>query len=247
MNNIVKQILIGSVLGDGHITKSGRFQTGSKYLEWVTFKASILKEYTSNKWYNFIEENGYSKTPYHTMRTLISSDIKKIYKMSLPQLLEELDEIGLAVWVYDDGSFHKNNLFYNLNTHSFTLQEHIQYIIPALAKFGVIAEVMKERKKDNRIFYYTYISKRRGAQIINKILKKYPIECYSYKTYKGNINDTLTYKFVKTTNIKTGKEIIHEGINIASKYIKSYTVALRKGIKLKIPIKGYLVEYYYYE
>lgn len=247
MNNIIKQILIGSALGDGHISNNGTFTTGSKYLEWITFKATILEDYLSPKWYSYLPKNGYSQTPYHRLRTLVHQDITDIKNMSLSQMLEELDEIGLAVWLYDDGSFHKTNFFYNLSTHSFTHSEHIRYIIPALSKFGVIAEVLSEEKKDGRVFYYTYVSKRRGAQIFNQILKKYPVKCYKYKTYEGNINDTLTYKFVKTTNISTGRSIIHDSLKLASRYLNTYPVKIRKHIKTNLPIRNYTVEYYYYQ
>ena len=188
LTEIKTQILIGSALGDGHFTPNGTFQTGSKHKEWVDFKANKLREYTSDNWYDFLPSQGYSDNPYHKMRTLVSDDIKWVQRMTLPYLVSNLTEVGLAVWFYDDGSLHKSNLFYNLCTHSFTYQEHIQYIIPALARFGIIAEVLKEIKKDGRVFYYTYISKRKGAEIVNKILKKYPIDCYSYKTSTVDIN-----------------------------------------------------------
>lgn len=247
MTELVEQILIGSALGDGHFTSNGSFQTGSKFKEWVDFKASILTEYLSDKWYEYLPSQGYSNTPYHKLRTLVHDDIKEIQSMSLEELLSNLTVTGLAVWLYDDGSFHKSNYFYNISTHSFTLQEHIQYILPALSKFGVVPEVLKEVKADGRTFYYTYISKRRGAEVLSRILKNHLIPCFNYKFYDGNINDTLTYKFVKTTNLKTGKHLIHEGLNTASKYIKSYPAKLKKAIELKLPINGYLISYHFYE
>lgn len=247
MTELIKQILIGSSLGDGHFTENGAFQTGSKYKEWVDFKANVLKPYLSDKWYDFLPSQGYSKTPYHKLRTLVSEDIKIIQNMKLPELLENLTEVGLAVWVYDDGSFHKTNSFYNLCTHSFTQQEHVQHIIPALAKFGIIAEALKEIKKDGRVFYYTYISKRKGAEIVNKILKKYPIECYSYKTSKVDINSTLSVKSVKTTHSLTGKEIIHENLKQASIYLKSYPAKLKEVLKSQEILNNHWVNYYCYD
>lgn len=247
MNNLIKQILIGSALGDGHFTKSRAFQTGSKYKQWVDFKGNVLKSLCSDKWYTYLAEQGYSNTPYHKLRTLVTDETKTISRMSLQELLKNMDEIGLAVWLYDDGSFHKNNLFYNLCTHSFSYKEHVKYIIPRLLDFGIIPEILHENKKDGRKFYYTYISKRRGAEVLNKLLKKYFMECYAYKTYPGNINDTLLYKFVKTTNLNTKEEIIHEGINVAARFIKSYSAALKKSMLKDSIIKGFKVEYYYYD
>lgn len=247
MNNIVKQILIGSALGDGHITKNGTFTTGSKHLSWIQYKASILTEYISDKWYRFVAENGYCKTPYHTLRTLVHSDIKQISKMSLQEKLNELDELGLAVWFYDDGSLHKHKLFYNLNTHSFTEQEHIQFILPALMGFGIKAKTLKERKQDGREFTYTYIGRRFGAQTINRVLKTYSIDCYKYKTFLGNINEGCTVRSVKTTNKKTNKTIIHSNGVLAAKYLKTFNTKFRKAIKDGTELNGHVVTYYYYE
>ncbi len=247
MNNNELQILTGSALGDGHITPNGTFTTGSKHKEWIDYKANILSKYTTDKWYNFIEKNGYNQTPYHTLRTSVNDDIRLILSMSLKEKLDTLDELGLAIWFYDDGSFHQIDMRYHLYTNSFTEEEHIRYILPALMRFGIKAGIAKDRKQDGRVFYYTTIGKKTGAQIVNKALKKVPVKCYKYKTYHGNINDTLRNKFVKTTNVNTGKIIIHDSINVTRKYLKTHQEKIKKLIILNQVFKGHLIEYYYYE
>ena len=49
MNNKIKQVLIGSMLGDGYLSQQGSFSTGCKYKEYIEFKADILKGYVTDK------------------------------------------------------------------------------------------------------------------------------------------------------------------------------------------------------
>lgn len=84
MMNEEKQILIGSILGDGHIKPNGVFSTGSKYKEWVDYKCKVLDRFKVT--YKFVKENGFAKNPYHTMCTRVHKDI-----MSLTMLLKHLN------------------------------------------------------------------------------------------------------------------------------------------------------------
>jgi len=245
MNNTVKQILIGTTLGDGHITANGKFSTGCKHKEWVDYKMSILKDYMPK--YSYLETNGFSPNPYHRFDLHVHEDTKLIGQMGVKELCDNLDELGLAVWFYDDGSLHKNNLFYNLNTHSYTQKEHDKYIIPCLNSFGIKAKTLLERKADGRIFTYTWIPKTLGAQIVNRILKQLPVECYKYKTYEGNINDTITVKPVKITYIITNTETVFENATEAAKLLDCSYGSVIKHAKNGKFYKGYKIEFYRYE
>jgi hypothetical protein len=247
MTEVEKQILIGSSLGDAHITKNGVFSTGSKFKEWVDFKATHLSKYLSPNWYHFIKENGYSSTPYHRLTLSRHEDILKVLNMTLKEKLQQLDFLGLAVWLCDDGSLHKTNLFYNLSTHSFTKEEHVKYIIPYLYNFNIRPSVLEEVKSNGKVFYYTYIGKRFGAEICNKLIKTLPINCFNYKTYKGNINDTIMYKMIKVTNIKTLNYTIYDSLLLASKHLKLSVYKIREAAKVNLIIDKYKIEYFYYD
>lgn len=240
-----EQILIGSILGDGHISSKNTFSTGSKFKEYVDFKSSTLEEYGKVN-YSFLKENGYSKTPYHRL-SLTSNEFERYRNMGLKDLLSILDESGLAIWIYDDGSLHKSNLFYNLNTHSFSLEQHKTLIIPELRRFNIEASIFSETKPDGKQFYYTSIPKKYGAQTVNNLLKRYPIDCYKYKTYDGNINDTLTVKCIKTKDVISGKITIHPGITFAAKYLKSCTATLNKYLGTNKVFKNHTIDVHYYE
>ena len=248
MNNKIKQVLIGSMLGDGYLSQQGSFSTGCKYKEYVEFKADILKGYVTDKSYRLILDNGYSGQPggneYHRLDILKNREIEKLCALPLKELIEGLDEFGLAIWVYDDGSLHQKKLFYNLNTHSFSKKEHTEILIPFLKqRFGLVPTLTYEKKKDGRLFWYIRINKKDGAEIINSILKRYPIECYAYKTYSGNINDTIKVKNIIAQNITTKKVISFSSMSLAGKLVYTTYSVIKKHIHNKTPFRGYLFYY----
>ena len=79
MNNKIKQVLIGSMLGDGNFTKN-RFETGCKFKEYIDFKIKILKSYAGDKWYTYIPNNPFSASdtgnPYHRLALLVNEEIR---------------------------------------------------------------------------------------------------------------------------------------------------------------------------
>ena len=79
----------------------------------------------------------------------------------------------------------KKNLFYNLNTHSFSEEIHRDVLVPYFRNKGLLPDVYIDRKKDGREFYYLYFGKHYGAYDIAQLLEKYPIDCYSYKRWSS--------------------------------------------------------------
>lgn len=187
LENNQLQVLISGVLGDGHITnfesKNSFFQTSCKYEEYINYKIGLLKDLYKNK--SLQLENGYCKTPIYILRSKSDEEITKLKTVNIESILNYLDDLGVALWFYDNGSLHKHKLFYNLNTHAFSKEIQENLFIPFFNKLNIYPKLTKEVKKDDRIFYYLRISKFEGAYEITKILQKYPIECYKYKLWSS--------------------------------------------------------------
>lgn len=130
-----------------------------------------------------IAKNGYAQTPIWQFHTHVNKDITTIKNMNIKDSLNLMDDLGLALWFYDDGSLHKNKLFYNLNTQAFSEEINRDLFVPYLAKYNIYAKPTIERKKDGREFWYLRISRYEGAYEISKILNKYPVNCYNYKIW----------------------------------------------------------------
>lgn len=119
------------------------------------------------------------------MRSCSDSRLKIIKNLSIEEVLANLNELGLALWIYDDGSLHKSKYFYNLNTQSFSKEVQEDVLIPFLNSYDIYPKLQVENKKDGRQFWYLRIGKYQGAAEISKILNEYPVNCYSYKRWSS--------------------------------------------------------------
>lgn len=182
ITNEYKQLLISGVLGDGHLGKSGAIQMSCIHEDYMLFKQKLAFGFSGEV--KFKKNPGYKKDgTIYTFSTVASKYGKTVFAKSLLELVEEIDELGLALWFYDDGSLHKKSYFYNINTHSFSLEDQENILIPLLNKYGIFPRIMVERKKDGRVFNYLYVSKYKGADKISNILSKYPVPSYAYKIW----------------------------------------------------------------
>lgn len=159
------------------------YSTNCIHEEYIDYKIKLLGDLVSNK--SFIDKNGYNQTPIYRFYTHVNPDITKIKNMSIEEALTLMDDLGLALWFYDDGSLHKNKLFYNLNTQAYSEEVNRELFVPFLKKFNINAVPTVERKKDGREFWYLRIGKYDGAYEISQILNKYPINCYNYKVWSS--------------------------------------------------------------
>lgn len=185
LNREQLQVFLTARLGDGCIATSNSnstyYITNCKHEEYIDFKSKLLGNMFKAKKYQ--AENGYNKSPIYNMRSCSSNTLKTIKNLSLYDVVNNLDDLGVALWFYDDGSLHKTDLNYNLNTQKFTYEEHRDIFIPFFNKLGIYPKIRTDNRANRNLFYYLGINKYQGANIISDILNKYPINCYSYKRW----------------------------------------------------------------
>lgn len=157
--------------------------TNCKYEEYIDYKKNLLGNLYKNK--SYLEENGFSKTPIYILRSKSTNILLQYKSLDIQDTLSKLDNLGIALWFYNDGSLHKKSLFYNLNTQGFSKDIQEKYFIPFFNNLGIYPKLQIERKKDGRIFWYLRINKFSGADKIACILNKYPISCYNYKGWSS--------------------------------------------------------------
>lgn len=187
LSNEQYQVLLTGKFGDGcfHRNKglnaNYMYSTNSIHKEIVEFKYNLLGSLKSKAGIRNSVNRGFKPNIIHTADSkthpLITQFVNEDWKTSL----ENMDELGLALWFYDDGSLHKRALFYNLNTQKFSREDNI-YIADYLnRKWGIKAIPTIERKKDGREFWYLRIRKFEGAFKISEIMRNYYLPCYDYK------------------------------------------------------------------
>lgn len=160
-----KQIIYGSLLGDGCLIKTTngyRFSIGQcerflPYLEWKKSKTTNI--FQQEKPCRYQHRIGSFHYYYHSIS---HPEFNKIYKLFYikkikcisQKILNNIDELALAIWYQDDGSYNhnKNSKQIFLCTDSYTLKEHqllqkwfmkkwnietkIQYIKSSVTTFG---------------------------------------------------------------------------------------------------------------
>lgn len=187
LSNEQYQVLLTGKFGDGCFHRNRGlnanyvYTTNSIHKEIVEFKHNLLGGLKSKASIRSSINRGYKPNIIYTANSkahpLITQFTNEDWKISL----ERMDDLGLALWFYDDGSLHKRALFYNLNTQKFSKADNI-YIADYLnRKWGIKAIPTIERKKDGREFWYLRIRKFEGAFKVSEIMRKYYLPCYSYK------------------------------------------------------------------
>lgn len=195
LNKKQHDLLIGSMLGDGHID---RRKTQPMFIvshaknqkDYLYFKYEIIKNlcnippvYIKAKYSKFSTDKEYLCQPQYRLCTRIYDCFKYYRNKSYTELLKELNEFSLSIWALDDG--HRAN-FWGLCVAEYT-KEDIEYAIYKLKKdFNLIAN---SSKSDNRYLNFNADSSRRLDDII---LNNIPNEF-----------DVIQYKIINNDNIKS--------------------------------------------
>lgn len=199
MNNEVKQVLFGSLMGDGCLSKEVK-GVNVRFSEKHSFKQ---KDYLLWKKNIFEREFILGKTSYEKdkkiigirshvdkrltrIRILFYPNGKKIVTQSI---LNQLNSLGLAAWYCDDGTYQYQSRYCRIYTYNFNYRNHL-----------LIQKYFKERYKidcqiciDARKKLYIHMdakNTKRFLKLVKPIFKKYRIpSCMWYKlghSYKGN-------------------------------------------------------------
>ena len=101
--------------------------------------------------------------------------LTEVHDLAIDELISDLDEVDIYMWLIDDGSWHKNQHLFHLYCNMLDDTE-TNLLINQIGKlFGVKPTMRKDRKKDGRSFNYLYFPRRLTA-IVRPKFKKFLIE-----------------------------------------------------------------------
>lgn len=210
LSNDQLQVILTGKFGDGCLetpkdsNNESKYSTNCIYAEYLQFKKDLLGKLCTGS-INYVEKNGFKEKPIYTLVSHRHPDITYIKNLDVESSLNLLDDLGVALWFYDDGSLHKDKLFYNLNTQKYSEEINRDLFVPYLKEnYNIIAKPTIERKKDGREFWYLRISKFEGAYEISEILNKYPVESYRYKIWSSETSQLWRklQEELKSTNME---------------------------------------------
>ncbi len=221
----LKQIVLGTLCGDGQLTKHPigtaaiRVQNNEQpeYLKWKLKKLARL---------NFKQVN--AKKPYfvseyrHDLKKLRDKIYTTNYRSPL-KILNELDELGLAIWYMDDGYFKKTHKIGSISVKRITSLEG-EAIVENFTKRGFTCHYSKSQ----RALVFTV----KGFAYFSQRIKKYVPEVMQYKLLPEHRNQYIDFKvpFVEDTK-RTLVKVLHKK--------SASDRRMRNPYKYDITVKGY--------
>ncbi|MBI3035149.1 hypothetical protein HYY71_02400 [Candidatus Woesearchaeota archaeon] len=209
----VKQVLLGSLLGDGSlkICKGGKNAYyyelhGLKQKEYLIWKDQFLNIFNTK----FYQYSTYDKRTCKTYDSIliwskvnpILTDYHKVLyknrrKNITKKFLNEFNVLGLAIWYMDDGYYHYGDGRCGFGTDSFNYSEHIIIKNWLKKRFGIDSQIHKRTK--NNSFCYTIILPKIQADKFLKMIKSFVVPSLYYKL--GHLNGK-NYSKIKLHNDK---------------------------------------------
>lgn len=179
LSDLQRQIIIWGTLGDGHIDKR---ETQPLYIEshtidekdYLFWKYDKLKEIFNSEpiFYKgqekmFVNNNGktYQCKDYYRMSSKIVYDLKSIRNMSKIDKINTLDELGLSLYLLDDGNREESN--WQLCFAMFNQEEKELFIKLCKERFGLIGWI---KNCDDRYMIFDAPSSKKIDDIILSIL-----------------------------------------------------------------------------
>lgn len=198
-----EQIIIGSIFGDGGLSKPKAPNQNAKnphltlghkksQLEYLKFKFEVLKNLTSNELTlaknGYIDEKGYRREPFYYFRTINHQYFKKLRdyvyiengkNKVTKDLLNRLQPLGLAIWYMDDGSLNKWRV--SLSTVNFD-EESVNQIISHLKnKYNLLWKKEPIRLKSGEVRFRINLYKEGGSERFMKLISPWITDCMKYK------------------------------------------------------------------
>ena len=191
-----KEIIIGTLLGDGHLEKNGKhtrlrvdhYNKHKKYVFWLakelipfSLKPRAINETDkrSGKVYSRWHISTKSLQLFDEFRALFYRGRIKIVPRNLEALITPL---SLAIWYMDDGSLDfrpKSHCAFSLKTNAFTLEECRLLSKILDNNFGIKSSVQYPLCRGKR-YPQIYIGKSGRDQFV-KTIAPFIINCFQYK------------------------------------------------------------------
>lgn len=194
LNKIQKAALIGMILGDGYLQKTGsknarlRLEHRGDHREYLLWKVHWLPQLFQGAVRHLDRIHPLTKRTYHYIRHQSNSSpllgkLRRIFypsgKKHIPKNLEDflISEIALAIWYFDDGYYSRrdNSIYLYLGRVS---REETETAREAIRKrFGIDSKILDKRKKG----FVLYFSPTKVPLFISKIASyRIPVMLYKF-------------------------------------------------------------------
>lgn len=198
LSKIQKNVLIGTLLGDGGIRFRGKncrlhIKHSANQLPLINYKRKVFFNITSMKVRKFSQTVGNKNYNFAEFVTLTHPEFTKYFhlfypfnKKQVPKNIDDLlvNPLSLAIWFMDDGSAEYAGA--SLQTHSFT-KEDVEKLMKCI-KLNFKIDVIKRLNKGKWIIYFPKASMSR----LQKATERYMLKEFMYKLKPYSVRKSLT-------------------------------------------------------
>lgn len=183
--------LIGSKLGDGAFIQRTKnhntyitYKHADNQYDYLVWKRNYLRDIVSNeiKERNFTEGRNSTWKRQFYFSTISLKELTKYKLFSITELIDELDEMALSIWVLDDGNVYDNQI--KISCGRFTNEEKIYATKIIKDRFNIHCGVYEHPRNSRK--GYIRLNTEESRKVRNIILKTIPNEL-----------DIIKYKFFK--------------------------------------------------
>ena len=193
MDKIQKAVVIGSVLGDSFLQKTGtnnarlRLEHSLKQQDYLLWKCKILKNFFQKKpeilkrfnlkfgkSYQYVRNQSYSDLEFGKLRQLFYVDGKKVIPTKISKLLK--DPLSLAVWFMDDGYYYPRDKIAYIYLPKYDHDSINNLLIALKINYGLSPQ-LKIKKRGEYVLIFTV----KDTEKLIQIIKPYIIKSMSYK------------------------------------------------------------------
>jgi recombination protein RecA len=192
-----KELIIGTLLGDGCISPHGRKNKSYRLLVGHCEQQKDLLLYKKAMLGNFVNSirvhhDKRKNSIMHSFNTVVHNEFKFFYdlfyengkKVIRDSLVMYLTPRALAFWIMDDGSSgskNQNTTSLRLHTECFTEEENIKLQGFLKICFDIRSKVCKFNRNEKE---YCYLSiNKENTLKTSKIVENYFVDCMKYKIY----------------------------------------------------------------
>lgn len=193
MNLKQKAIIIGSILGDGYVQKTGkvnarlRLEHSFKQREYLLWKKDQLQNFFQSKpqvlvrnnaqfgkHYHYVRLQSYSGSEFGTLQRLFYRDNCKIVPKEIVRLLKS--PLSLAVWFMDDGYYYPRDRIAYIYIPNYD-QTSIDNLLAALEHNFLLRPRVKRKKRGEFVLMFPVDQ----TVALMKIIGSYVHESMRYK------------------------------------------------------------------
>ena len=188
-----KSAIIGMVLGDGYLQKTGkknarlRLEHKVEHYDYLLWKINLLPNLFQGKPKVLERTNPITRSTYRYVRHQSNSSpylgkIRALFypngKKRIPENLEKWlrDDIAFAIWYYDDGYYYRRDRCFYLYLGRVSEQEAKTASAAIKNKFNLVNQIL-DKKQKGFVIYFPPSEREK----IKKIIEKYFVPVMSYK------------------------------------------------------------------